>query len=121
MPGRPRTGHETPRAGRPRGPAGGAGTTNPRRKGSAMAVAGRLKRLEAVLAGKNPSGGRMFDQFLDDIGKLDAWREACGYPDLLAAQEAGETGPVGLEDLLEEYATYDHKHRVWARIESADR
>jgi hypothetical protein len=84
-----------------------------------MAIAGRLKRLETVLAGKNRPDERTFGQCLGGIGELDAWRETRGYPDFLSAHEAGETGPVGLEDLLKEYATYDRRHRAWARIESS--
>jgi hypothetical protein len=40
-------------------------------------------------------------------------------PGFISAQEAGETGPERLEDLLKEYATYDRRHRAWARIESS--
>jgi hypothetical protein len=84
-----------------------------------MAIAGRLKRLESVLAGEHESDERTFGRCLGGISELDAWRETHGYPDFLSAQEAGETGPEGLEDLLKEYATYDRRHRAWARIESS--
>jgi hypothetical protein len=84
-----------------------------------MAIAGRLKRLESVLAGKHAANDRTFGWCLGGIGELDVWRETRGYPDFLSAQEAGETGPEGLEDLLKEYAAYDRRHRAWARIESS--
>jgi hypothetical protein len=84
-----------------------------------MAIAGRLKRVETILTGKNRPGVRTFEQFLADFGELEEWRESRGYPDFLSALEDGETLPERLEDLLEECATYDRRDRTWARIESS--
>jgi hypothetical protein len=36
----------------------------------------------------------------------------------MAALEAGEAGPEGLQDMLREQAAYDPKHRAFARIEA---
>ena len=84
-----------------------------------MAIKSRLTRLEAAVAAKNEPGRRTFEQFMADHAVLDAWLEERGYPDHLAALEAGETGPEGLQDLLREQAAYDPKRRAWARIEAA--
>jgi hypothetical protein len=50
---------------------------------------------------------------------LPRWLEERGYPDHLAALEAGETGPEGLEDSLREQARHDLKHRAWERFITA--
>jgi hypothetical protein len=84
-----------------------------------MAIAGRLKRLEAILARKGGPRQKTFDETLADAAALWAWLEDRGYPDCLAALEAGETGPEGLEDMLREQATYDPHRRAFARIEAA--
>ena len=60
-----------------------------------MAIAGRLKRLETVLAGKNRPGEQTFDQFLADFGELEEWRESRGYPDFLSALVPCHPSTVG--------------------------
>jgi len=105
-----------------------------------MAIKSRLKRLENAvggnakyhsiwdfIAGKPVPKG--FDPARDlDPRHLEAWHllvtipvwlEERGFPDCLAAVEAGESGPAGLEDLVRERAGYDRKDRAWQRIEAA--
>ena len=84
-----------------------------------MAIANRLKRLETAVARNHEPGQRTFEQFMADHLRLFAWLDERGYPDHLAALEAGETGPDGLESLLREQAAYDPKRRAWKRIEKA--
>jgi len=85
-----------------------------------MAFKERLRRLETAVACKIKSVGRKtLEQTLADIRRLHEWRSERGYADCLAALEAGETGPEGLEDMLREQAQYDPKHRAWARIRAA--
>jgi hypothetical protein len=60
-----------------------------------------------------------FAQNLARHERLWDWLEERGYPDHLAALEAGESGPEGLEDVLREQAAQDPRHRAWARIEAA--
>jgi hypothetical protein len=84
-----------------------------------MAIKGRLTRLEAILARDGGPGRRTFDRFMADHVALRAWLDDCGYPDSLAALEAGETGPAELQDLLREQATHDPHIRAWARVEAA--
>ena len=50
---------------------------------------------------------------------LPNWLEENGYKNALEALEAGETGPEGLRDLLQEQARYDKKHRAWKPTEDA--
>jgi hypothetical protein len=79
-------------------------------------IRARLQRLER----QHPAPRqRTFAQFMADHAALYAWLEERGYPDHLAALEAGESGPEGLEKLLREQAAYDPKRRAWARIEAA--
>jgi hypothetical protein len=47
---------------------------------------------------------------------LRAWLKEHGYADHLAALEAGETGPEGLDDLLRKQASYDPRRRAFNRI-----
>src|SRR5262249_52408353 len=84
-----------------------------------MSLASRLKRLETAMSGSGEPGRRTFEDFLADHARLFTWLKERGYPDHLAALEAGETGPEGLQDLLREQAAYDPKRRAWARIEPA--
>jgi hypothetical protein len=76
----------------------------------------RLARLER----EQPTRGQLtFAEALDRYLALCAWLNERGFADPLAALEAGEIGPEGLEDLLREQAAYDPKRRAWARIEAA--
>jgi hypothetical protein len=50
---------------------------------------------------------------------LFSWWGEKGYADCLAAVEAGETVPNGLEDVAQEYAEADRKRRAFCRIEAA--
>jgi len=84
-----------------------------------MALKSRLSRLENALARNHEPGRRTFDEVMANHAALVAWLEKHGYQDHLAALEAGETGPEGLEDLLREQAAHDPKSRAWARIEAA--
>jgi hypothetical protein len=84
-----------------------------------MAIAGRLKRLETIVAGKGGPVERTFDELLTYAAALWAWLEERGHPDCLAALEAGETGPEGLEYMRREQATYDPQRRAFARVEAA--
>jgi hypothetical protein len=84
-----------------------------------MALAARLKRLETAVAASGEPGRRTFEQLMADHVRSGAWLEGRGYPDHLAALEAGETGPEGLGDLLREQAAYDPGRRAWARVEAA--
>jgi len=85
-----------------------------------MAFKERLRRLETAVACKIKSVGRKtLEQTLADIRRLHEWRSERGYDDCLAAVEAGETGPEGLENMLREQAAYDPKRRAWRRIEEA--
>jgi hypothetical protein len=84
-----------------------------------MAIKSRLNRLETIVAAKNEPGWKTFEEAMADWVRLWDWLDERGYKDCLAALEAGETGPEGLEELLREYAAYDPKHRAWARIEAA--
>ena len=81
-----------------------------------MSMRTRLERLERQ---KSKEGPLTFEQAFERYCRLLTWLEERGYADALAAVEAGETGPVGLENLLREQAGYDHKHRAFARIEKA--
>ena len=85
-----------------------------------MAIKSRLKRLEKA-AGDTMEGERSksFYQAMAEFEKLSAWLNERGYADCLAAQEAGETGPAGLETLLCEQAARDWRDRAWSRIEAA--
>ncbi len=79
-------------------------------------IRARLERLER----RRPPPGRLtFEQAMDRYLRLLAWLDERGYADALAAQEAGESGPEGLQDLLREQAAYDPKRRAWARLEAA--
>jgi hypothetical protein len=84
-----------------------------------MAIKSRLKRLETAVAGNGEPGRRTLEQFLNDHDALSAWLGERGYPDHLAALEAGESGPEGLKDLLREQAAHDPQRRAWVRIEAA--
>ena len=85
-----------------------------------MAIKSRLNRLEKAVACKMECERRKtFEQALAYFEALHAWPKERGYADCLAAREADETGPEGLEELLREQAAYDPKHRAWARIEAA--
>jgi hypothetical protein len=107
-----------------------------------MGIVSRLKRLETAVARNHgrrlsawdllfhgvpvPKGfdpGRDLDprhvSMWHRFVTVPTWLAEHGYADALAAVEAGETGPEGLEDLLREQAGYDEKHRAWARIEAA--
>jgi len=84
-----------------------------------MAIKSRLTRLEKALAARNEPGRKTFDEAMADHAVLDAWLEERGYPDHLAALQAGATGPEGLQDLLQDQAVYDPKRRAWARVEAA--
>jgi hypothetical protein len=76
----------------------------------------RVFRLEAA-AGLGKPGQRTFEKFVDDHLALDRWLEEKGYADHLAAIEAAETGPAGLEDILREQAASDPARRAWARMQ----
>lgn len=81
-----------------------------------MSIRTRLERLER----QQPKKGRLtFEQNLERYDRLFSWLKERGYADALAAVEAGESGPVGLENLLREQAKFDPKHRAFARIEKA--
>jgi hypothetical protein len=84
-----------------------------------MAIANRLKRLETALVLETEPGQKTFYEALADWLTLDSWLKQHGYPDHLAALEAGESGPDGLQDLLRRQAAFDPKRRAWARIEAA--
>ena len=76
----------------------------------------RLERLEQ----QQPNKGRLtFEQTLERYFTLLSWLQERGYADALAAVESGESGPVGLENLLREEAGYDPTRRAFARIEQA--
>src|SRR5882762_10126600 len=79
-----------------------------------MSIRTRLERLERQQPKK-----LSFEELVDRYYQLLAWLEERGYADALAAVEAGEAGPIGLEKLLREQAGYDHKRRAFARIEQA--
>jgi hypothetical protein len=81
-----------------------------------MNIRRRLERLER----QQPKKGRWsFEQTIERHLQLFSWLKERGFADSLAAIEAGERGPVGLEDILQEQARYDPKQRAFARIESA--
>jgi hypothetical protein len=84
-----------------------------------MVLAVRLRRLETALFANGEPRRRGFEQFITDHVALSIWLEERGYPDHLAALEAGEVGPSGLTDLLHEQAAYDLRRRAGARIEAA--
>ncbi len=84
-----------------------------------MSLHNRLNRLETAFGRADEPRRKTFDQAFEEILALHSWLAAKGYPDALAAVEAGDTGPEGLGDLLREQAGYDTKHRAWARIEQA--
>jgi hypothetical protein len=76
----------------------------------------RLARLERA----KPSVGRKtFHEVIDDFMTVRNWLAERGYPDHLAAIEAGETGPEGLEGLLREQAAHDPRRRAWTRFQMA--
>ena len=62
---------------------------------------------------------KSFYQAMAELDRLCAWLNERGYVDCLAAQEAGETGPAGLEELLCKLAAHDYRDRAWSRIEAA--
>ena len=79
-------------------------------------IRARLQRLER----QHPAPRqRTFAQYMADHAALYAWLEERGYPDHLAALEAGESGPEGLEALLREQASCDTRRRAWERILAA--
>ena len=81
-----------------------------------MSLRAPLERLER----RKPKQGQLTVwQGLERCHRLLAWLKERGYADALAAVEAGESGPGGLEDLLREQAGYDPRLRAWARIEKA--
>jgi len=81
-----------------------------------MSIRTRLERLER----QRPNKGQLsFEEIVERYCRLLAWLDERGYADALAAVEAGEKGPVGLENLLREQARYDPKHRAMARFEQA--
>jgi hypothetical protein len=81
-----------------------------------MNIRRRLERLER----QQPNEGRSsFEQAIARYQHLVSWLQERGYADALAAIEAGERGPVGLEDVLREQASYDPGRRAFARIQSA--
>jgi hypothetical protein len=76
----------------------------------------RLVRLERA----KPSVGRKtFHEVIDDVMTVRNWLAERGYADHLAAIEAGETGPEGLEGLLREQAARDPRRRAWTRFQRA--
>jgi hypothetical protein len=76
----------------------------------------RLERLER----QRPTDGRLtFEEVWEQYERLWAWLETKGYADCLAALEAGESGPEGLEALLREQASCDTRRRAWERILAA--
>ena len=77
-----------------------------------------IRRVE-LLERPQPAGQKTFDQALADFVAVDNWLAERGYADHLAAIEAGESGPEGLEALLREYAGYDRRHRAFGRVEAA--
>ncbi len=84
-----------------------------------MPIRHRLKRLEAAAAAGRKPGQRTFEEWMEDHERLHAWLRERGFPDHLAAIEAGATCPPGLEDLLREQAAYDPMRRTWKRVEAA--
>ena len=62
---------------------------------------------------------KSFYQAMAELDRLCAWLNERGYVDCLAAQEAGETGPAGLEEQLREQAAHDSRRRAFSRIEAA--
>ena len=75
----------------------------------------RVERLE----GPRLAGRKTFESALEDFFILKGWLAERGYSDHLAANEAGESGPAGLDALLQELAGYDRQQRSFARIEAA--
>jgi len=83
-----------------------------------MSIKSRLERLETTLDCKTESTTRSaFRRAFEGFLALNRWLGERGYADALAAVEAGETGPESLSDDLREQAEYDHKRRVYARVE----
>jgi hypothetical protein len=81
-----------------------------------MGLRTRLEHLER----RQPNKSQLtFSEFLDRHCRLYAWLAERGFADALAAVEAGESGPVGLVNILREQAGHDYKRRVFARIEKA--
>ena len=60
---------------------------------------------------------KSFYQATTEFERLYTWLHEQGHADCLAAQEAGQTGPPGLEGLLTEHAAHDRRERAWSRIE----
>jgi hypothetical protein len=81
-----------------------------------MSIRTRLERLERQRTNQDQM---TFEQALQRYDRLLSWLNERGYVDALAAVEAGENGPVGLEGLLREQAGYDPRRRAWERIEKA--
>jgi hypothetical protein len=79
---------------------------------------GRLDRLEKQTP-DNEGECSAFEKLLADIGTLSDWLDERGYSDCLAALEAGESGPQGLETMLKEQASHCHMDRAFARVEKA--
>ncbi len=90
---------------------------------STTALRRKLARIETGLrtrALSPPTASRLtFDQAFEAYRRLDAWLKERGFADALAAVEAGEAGPAGLEDSLREQAGYDPRRRAWVRVEKA--
>jgi hypothetical protein len=85
-----------------------------------MAIKGRLKRLEKAASGAmEVERQKSLYQATADFERLWAWLNERGFADCLAAQEAGETGPAGLEEQLREQAAHDSRRRAFSRIEAA--
>ena len=81
-----------------------------------MTLARRIDRLEKM---KGPSGQVTFWESVEQYDRLLTWLAERGYADCLAALEAGESGPKGLQEMLSKQAAYDPKRRAFARIEAA--
>jgi hypothetical protein len=78
-------------------------------------LARRIRRLGE----SRPVRNKTWETALEDFLVLKRWLAERGYPDHLAALEAGESGPAGLQPLLQEYAGYDRRQRAFACIMAA--
>lgn len=78
-------------------------------------LARRVQRLE----GLQPVEMKTWLMALNEYLLLGEWLAERGYSDHLAAIEAGESGPDGLEALLQEFAEHDSIKRALNRIEAA--
>jgi hypothetical protein len=81
-------------------------------------MSGLARRLDRLERSKPPRIKTYFEA-LEDFTVLSQWLADRGYADCLAAIEAGDSCPEGLEALLREQAGYDYVHRAFRRVEAA--